>query len=192
MPNKITFSAVLLGGTWASPQSGGCRIVRELSGLKLANTTITSAQTVAAGAFIPPGRDHAAPAARNLPAFCPCDSGRSKPAKDSDIKTEVWLPLAGWNGNIAAWAPAALPDALIISLGSAIGRGYAAASTDTGHDASPIDASWALGHPDKITDFGYRAIHEMTVKPKPRSRRLNGEAPKHPTLPVVPTADARD
>jgi feruloyl esterase len=51
-------------------------------------------------------------------------------------------------------------------LAMAVSRGYASAATDTGHSGSPIDASWALGHPQQIIDFGYRAVHEMTTKSK--------------------------
>jgi len=50
------------------------------------------------------------------------------------------------------------------ALAAAVSRGYAAASTDTGHTTT--DASWALGHPEKIVDYGNRAIHEMTEKAK--------------------------
>jgi feruloyl esterase len=50
------------------------------------------------------------------------------------------------------------------ALGTAVSRGYAAASTDTGHEGG--SASFALGHPEKLVDFGYRAVHEMTVKGK--------------------------
>ena len=44
----------------------------------------------------------------------------------------------------------------------AVKAGYAATATDTGHSGSPIDATWALGHPEKVIDFGHRGIHEMT------------------------------
>jgi feruloyl esterase len=47
---------------------------------------------------------------------------------------------------------------------TALGRGYAAASTDTGHVGG--SASFALGHPEKVIDFGWRAVHEMTVASK--------------------------
>src|SRR5947209_5786492 len=63
-----------------------------LAGLKLPDTTITSAQQVAAGAFIPPGETAAPASAKNLPAFCRV-MATLKPAHDSDIKVEVWLPL---------------------------------------------------------------------------------------------------
>ena len=33
-------------------------------------------------------------------------------------------------------------------------RGYAAAMTDTGHEGG--SASFAMGHPEKVIDFGYR------------------------------------
>jgi feruloyl esterase len=49
-------------------------------------------------------------------------------------------------------------------MGDALRRGYATASTDTGHEGG--DGSFALGHPEKLIDFGYRAVHEMTVNAK--------------------------
>jgi feruloyl esterase len=43
---------------------------------------------------------------------------------------------------------------------------YATASTDTGHEGNGTDPSFALGHPEKLIDFSYRAVHEMTVHAK--------------------------
>ena len=90
-----------------------------------------------------------------------------KPTPDSDIKFEVWMPLTGWNGKFQAvgngvwsgqiWRP---------MMAQALARGYATANTDTGHEGDGMDASFALGHPEKVIDFGYRAVHEMTVKSK--------------------------
>ena len=77
------------------------------------------------------------------------------------------MPTAGWNGKFMAvgnggWAGAiAYPQ-----MAPALARGYATASTDTGHEGTNGDASFALGHPEKVIDFGYRAVHEMTVKAK--------------------------
>ncbi|HKQ75366.1 MAG TPA: tannase/feruloyl esterase family alpha/beta hydrolase, partial [Blastocatellia bacterium] len=61
-------------------------------------------------------------------------------------------------------------------LASALARGYATASTDTGHSGG--NAEWALGHPEKIVDYGYRAIHEMTEKAKLVIKALYGDGPK--------------
>ena len=55
-------------------------------------------------------------------------------------------------------------------------RGYATASTDTGHEGG--SASFALGHPEKLIDYGYRAVHEMTVKSKAIIAAYYGKAAK--------------
>ena len=47
-----------------------------------------------------------------------------------------------------------------------------------GHHGAAPDASWALGHPEKIVDFGYRAIHETAEKAKTLIRSFYGEQPK--------------
>ncbi len=62
-------------------------------------------------------------------------------------------------------------------LGGAIEKGYTATATDAGHVGSPIDATWALGHPEKIVDFGHRGIHEMTRVAKLVVARFYGSAP---------------
>ena len=103
---------------------------------------------------------------KSLPAFCRV-AATLRPSKDSDIKIEVWLPAEGWNGKFqgvgnGAWVGAIIYPALM----SALQKGYATAGTDTGHSGGPMDGSFALGHPEKVVDFGYRAVHEMTVKAK--------------------------
>ncbi|HLK54574.1 MAG TPA: tannase/feruloyl esterase family alpha/beta hydrolase, partial [Candidatus Angelobacter sp.] len=149
-----------------------------LATLKLADTTITSAQPVAAGAFIPPGSTAPAASVKNLPAFCRV-MATLKPAPDSDIKVEIWLPLTGWNGKYRGQGNGGFAGTITYpGLAVAIAEGYATASTDTGHAATAADASWALGHPDKIVDFGWRAIHEMTVKAKAVIQAFYGEQPK--------------
>ena len=66
-----------------------------LTSLKLPHTTITSAQVVAAGQFKAPENVRANFA--DLPAFCRV-SMTIAPTSDSDIKSETWLPVSGWNG----------------------------------------------------------------------------------------------
>ena len=142
-----------------------------LASLTLPNATITAAQVVEAGAFAPPGPGGgAAPAGagsqafRALPAFCRV-AATLRPSSDSDIKIEVWMPAANWNGKFQAVGNGAFNGAIgYPALATALGRGYAAASTDTGHVGG--GASFALGHPEKVVDFGWRAVHEMTVTSK--------------------------
>ena len=53
---------------------------------------------------------------------------------------------------------------LVPALAGAVAAGYATASTDTGHVGN--SGAFALGHPEKVTDFAYRSVHEMTIKAK--------------------------
>jgi Tannase and feruloyl esterase len=152
-----------------------------LTTLSLPDAAINSAQSVAAGQFIPPqgrgGAPNAAAAYKDLPAFCRV-TATLKPSSDSDIKVEVWLPAAGWNGKFQAvgnggWAG-------VISyreLAEALRGGYAAASTDTGHVGG--SGQFAFGHPEKLIDFGYRSEHEMTLKGKAIVSAFYGNAPRY-------------
>jgi feruloyl esterase len=162
----------------AMPSSAIAATCESLAALKLPDTTITLAQPVAAGAFIPPGTSVPPASVKNVPAFCRV-AATIKPAKDSDIKMEVWLPLTGWNGKYRGEGNGGFAGGIYYpGLAVAVSEGYASASTDTGHSGSPVDAHWALGHPDKIVDFGWRAIHEMTVKAKSIIQAFYGDAPK--------------
>jgi hypothetical protein len=166
-----------VGLTFAVPAFAASRC-ESMAALKLPDTTITSAQEVAAGAFVPPGASAPPASAKDLPAFCRV-MATLKPAKDSDIKVEVWLPLTGWNGKYRGQGNGGFAGSIVyFGMGVAIAEGFATASTDTGHAGSPVDASWALGHPDKIVDFGWRAIHEMTVKAKAMIQAFYGEPTK--------------
>lgn len=146
----------------------------DLAKLALPNTTITTTASVPAGSFTLPNGS----SMKDLPAFCRV-AGTTKPSRDSDIRFEVWLPASGWNGKFRGIGNGGFAGEISYSgLAEAIKRGYAAASTDTGHQALGTDASWALGHPEKIVDFGYRAIHVTTENGKAVTRAFYGEAPK--------------
>src|SRR5579862_1910663 len=137
-----------------------------LTAAKIPNTTITLAQTVAAGTFNGPpaplsGTDVSA-LYKSLPAFCRVVA-EAKPTSDSDIKIEVWLPVSGWNGKLQGIGNGGFAGLIdYVQLSTSMSKGYAVAATDTGHTGSPIDAAWAMGHPEKVVDFGHRGIHEMT------------------------------
>ena len=142
------------------------------SSLTLPNTTVSSATAVAAGTFVSPG---GGAAAASLPAFCRV-ALTIKPTSDSDIKSEVWLPMSGWNGKFLAVGNGAWGGSIQYGpLGDGLRRGYAAASTDTGHTGT--DASFAVGRPERLIDFGYRSVHETAVQGKATVRALYGMAP---------------
>lgn len=149
-----------------------------LAFLKLPNATITSANTVAAGAFMLPTAGGSATAASRfstLPAFCRV-AATLTPSSDSDIKVEVWLPVSGWNGKFQAVGNGGFAGAISYpSLAAAVKAGYASASTDTGHQGNT--AAFAVGHPEKVIDFADRAVHEMTVQAKSIINVYYGSAP---------------
>lgn len=175
-PRRLSLGslAVMLATLVFSSEPVDAQNCEKLTDLKLANTTITSAQTVGAGAFAP-ASGSAAPF-KELPAFCRV-TGVIKPSNDSDIRFEVWMPSAGWNGKFQGIGNGGFAGTISQpALAAAVGRGYAAASTDTGHTTT--DATWALGHPEKIVDYGYRAVHEMTDKAKAIINAFYGNAPR--------------
>src|SRR4029453_12788027 len=125
----------------------------DVTKLALPHAKITQAEAVQAGVYKPPiqGADP-----RSLPAFCR-GAMTLTPSPDSDIKVELWIPTATWNGKFQAVGNGAFNGTIAYAaMESALTRGYATSSTDTGHTGG--GASWALGHPEKVVDFGWRAV----------------------------------
>jgi feruloyl esterase len=152
--------------------AGSCA---DLSMLSLPNVTITRAEAVAAGPFTPSGAGDGENA-RALPSFCRV-AATLRPSSDSDIKIEVWMPASNWNGKFQAVGNGAFNGNIAYpAMMTALNRGYATSSTDTGHTGG--GAAWAGGHPEKVTDFGWRAVHEMTVAAKKIIASHYGGAPK--------------
>lgn len=147
-----------------------------LSALALPHTTIITAESVAAGSFaLPPSR--AFPKPPTIPAFCRVIA-TLKPTSDSDIQMELWLPASGWNGKLEANGNGGWTGSINHSvLAAGMLRGYATAMSDLGHEGS--SAEFALGHPEKLIDFGYRAAHEMTVAAKALVASYYGQSANH-------------
>ena len=150
-----------------------------LQALKLPDTTISLVQEVAEGAFTTPaaaGKQGNNDAFKGLPAFCRI-AVTMKPSPDSDIKMELWLPATGWNGNFLGTGNGGWTGSIsAATLAGGLRRGYAVANSDLGHDGG--SASFALGHPEKVTDFAFRATHEMTVKSKALIKAFYGRDAK--------------
>ena len=162
--------ALFLSGVFGQAISAAQMPCESLAGLASSSSKITLAQSVPAGAFTPPPSP-APPTGpptsyRDVPTFCRV-LAELTPTRDSDIKIEVWMPTVGWNGKYRGQGNGGFAGTIDYpGLASAVKRGYATAGTDTGHSGSGVGAAWALGHPEKVADFGYRAIHEMTLKAK--------------------------
>jgi feruloyl esterase len=148
----MTFAAALA-------QQPACEGLKSLS---LTNVTITAAEFVPAGTPQTGRAGRGGPAAP-LPAHCRV-AATLTPSADSHIEMELWMP-ENWNGKFLAvgnggWAGNIETNAIATGLR----KGYATASNDTGHKGG--SASFAVGHPEKLIDFGYRSMHEMAVQSK--------------------------
>ena len=147
----------------------------QLASLSLRDTIIAAAISVPAGRYTPPGVAASAEPLM-LPAFCRV-AATLKPSADSRIKIEVWMPLSGWNGKFQAAGNGGWNgDIAYAGLAAALRRGYATSSTDTGHAGG--SGSFALSHPEQLIDFGYRAVHEMTVQAKAIVKAFYGSGPR--------------
>lgn len=139
----------------------------QLTSLNLTNAVVTLARAYPAGDFTS-GRTF------QVPAFCRV-AVTATPTSDSDIKVEVWLPGA-WNGRLMGTDNGGFSGAINYgALASAIARGYAAVSTDTGHTGDQLE--FGIGHPEKIVDWAHRAVHEMTVIAKAVVEKAHGRPP---------------
>lgn len=166
--------------------------------LQLQHTTITSAADNTSGVFVVPGSSPPT-AITGLPAFCRVTATLT-PSSDSSIKIEVWLPESGWNGRFLGTGGGGFQGVITYSeLASGLKAGFASTNSDLGTGSSgcsplycgsdgnmgnplaiafgdPAAPSTGLfGHPERIKDFGYRAIHGMTVRGKEIANAFYGQ-----------------
>jgi hypothetical protein len=179
MSHRIAFVFFALSMITAlSPRPASAqRSCESLASLTLTNAAITSATSVAAGTFTPPSApgQPQAPAAV-MSSFCRV-VGLAKPTSDSEIKFEVWLPSSGWNGKYEQVGNGGYAGTIPLArMALPILRGYATAGTDDGH-VGGRDVSWAIKHPEKVIDFGYRAVHETSVQAKAIVHEFYGKDP---------------
>ena len=158
---SLSLCILVLTGTTTWAVAAPCQ---SLSALSLPHTTLVSVTAVAAGQLklpadsIPP---NAAIDVSTLPSFCRVTAA-SRPSADSEIQLEVWLPAGTWNTQFQPVGNGLWGGSInYVGLAGMLRAGYATASNDTGHRGA--GASFALGHPEKVTDFGYRAFHEMML-----------------------------
>jgi feruloyl esterase len=176
------------GYVWADPMPCG-----GLAKINLSNAEIT-ATLVQPGSFTPPANPNGpppqAPAGvqnpqqraqsqlyKSLPAFCRVQA-TLHPTADSAIKMELWMPAEKWNGRLAETGNGGFSSNIgYNSLAQYVAKGYAGTGSNTGkggNDAVPL-----IGHPEKVKDWGYRAVHETTVAAKAILAAYYGSGPKY-------------
>ncbi len=179
---SILVATAIAQGVGTPPGGASCNA---LETLRLPQTTITSAEVVPAGEFSPPAearalRDRPPPGERSqdLPPFC-----RVVGMVEPQIAFEVWLPpptgAGSWNGKFNGVGNGGLAGSISYpAMIQSLARGYATASTDTGHRDRPGNDDWALGHPELLVDFASRAIHVTAVTAKAAIEAYYGRGPK--------------
>ena len=150
----------------------------DLTHLNLPRISVRSATTVQAGAFhLPNARPEAAPIAAlvNAPEFC-----RVIAVVRPEMDFELWLPER-WNRKYEAVGNGGLAGTFPFgAMVDPLERGYATSGTNTGHiNANGGDATWALGHMDRVINYGQRGVHEMALASKALIHSYSGAAPVH-------------
>jgi feruloyl esterase len=177
LPNaKITAAQTVAAGEFMSPAGRG-RGTAATADTPGAAGVPAEAAAPAAGAVS--GRAGAGVRAsfKDTPAFCRVTLTLT-PSSDSDIAMEVWLPESEWNGKFQASSAAGWAGSINYgAMRDAMKRGYAVSSNDSGHTGGR--GVFALGHPEKVVDFAWRAEHEMAVQAKAIIAAFYGNGPKY-------------
>jgi len=173
----IAIAAIAFGAATLWSAQASAETCETLTQLKLPGAKVLTAEAIAAGAFTPPNFPRAVPT-----AFCRV-TGLITPTSDSAIRFELWLPASGWTGRYESVGNGGFAGGIRYDeLFGPLAGGSAVASTDDGHNApavGPGSATWALGHPEKIVDYGWRAVHLTAVTSKAITAAFYGRPPKH-------------
>lgn len=165
----VKFTSILIVAA-ADMLGLGTRVCADLLSFQLQGGTMTTAELV-------PNSLSSSNKKSLLPPYCRV-SATLRPSADSEIKMEIWLPVETWNGKLEANGNGGWTGSISASaLGAGVKRGYASTMSDLGHEGS--SASFAVGHPEKLVDFGYRAAHEMTIAAKAIVVNYYGQSPAH-------------
>jgi feruloyl esterase len=150
--SRLLATAAFLSASAALPLSAGATC-GSLGSLKIADLRITALTPIdPAPTWTLPGSGARAVTV-NKP-FC-----RVEGIIEKEIGFELWLPpAADWNQRFLGTGQggnAGIEDYRDMARG--VNRGYASASTDTGHKIE--DTHWVLGDPQRLVNLGYRSDH---------------------------------
>ncbi len=171
----VLFGSLLLG-------SGANAACEDLAKFPLTGGRINSAVSVAQNDPIEITIFHI-----KLPAplaFCRV-SATLTPSPDSAILAEVWLPeTVNWNGKFLGSGNGGFGGTVsgpMLDMRKALARGYATAGNDLGHETATltVDGTWAIGHPEKLKDFAFRADHVTALFAKALIAAYYGRPPKY-------------
>lgn len=178
--SRVGCSALVVGFSALLPLHALASPCTDLKRMSIADTTITAATDMEAGIFSPPAGNSSSGTVYSgkVPAFCRV-IGVSRPTKDSEINFEVWLPqAAAWNHKLQGVGNGAYNGRITYGgMENGVNNGYVVTTTDTGHTGG--DLKFAVGHPERIADWGYRAMHVTTTAAKLILTEYYKAAPVH-------------
>lgn len=177
--SKTLLVAMLAGAIACGADAAGAATpCAGLLRLGLPHAQITSATVVAPGAFHEPGGDSPHHGYADLPGFCRVH-GYSAPVPGSRIGFEVWLPLGHWSGRLHMVGNGAYDSKIYwAQMADRIRQDDVGVATDTGHQGGAL--TFGIGHPERIIDWGQRAVHESALAAKLVTRAYFG-SPAHYT-----------
>jgi Tannase and feruloyl esterase len=163
-----------------------------LASSTLPNTTITSAQSVAAGSFRPPQPAGGAPAApfSDLPAFCRVVA--STRLLNSDVKFEVWLPAQGWTGDFlpagSSFWGGPIPFARMREV---LKTGAVTVGTNLGIEGFN-GPSFVMDHPEKLENLRMDPLNAVVERAKTLMGSFYGSGPKFTVMNECGGGGSRD
>ncbi|HEY5210647.1 MAG TPA: tannase/feruloyl esterase family alpha/beta hydrolase [Stellaceae bacterium] len=167
-----------LAGCAAFATSALADTCTDLTKLTPPNATVTAA-TMVTGAFESP-KDGLGLNTKVAVPFCRVE-GIAKSEAASSIGFELWLPAADkWNGRMLASGDLGQSGAPNYpALNDALTRGFAALGDNLGHNSNAFSSDWAIGHPERVKDWGGRGSHFSAVAGKAIAAAYYGKAPSH-------------
>jgi hypothetical protein len=146
----------------AMPEAAQCaRLLREA----YPTAKITSAEAISTGEFVPATASAGSAAGKalpTLPSFCRAVA-ILRASAESSISVEVWLPQK-WNHRYLQAGNSGFAGSIAYGgMANALRQGFAVASSDGGHRSEGADAKWGMNSPERIADFGNRALHETAL-----------------------------
>lgn len=171
----VAIAAALTGSGWtpgaASAATSPCSAA-SINALRVSRMTVTSATDV--------------PAAAANPEYC--DVRGSVDTGGNQARFRIQLPV-NWNQKLLFYGVGGTGGSELASSANpvdsakALGKGYATAITDTGHqNTNNADASFALTAPGSVNkaaldDYLFRAAHQVTVAAKDLLKSFYGTRP---------------
>lgn len=160
-PAIFVVAGMMAGPAFAAPDAADCQALQRLS---LPHVKIASAALVKDTLTEDAAAGRAPRTYRDLPEFCRV-RGLSTPVAGSEIRFEVWLPLAHWTQRLHMIGNGAYsPNIPFTQMSARVRKGDVAVGTDTGHAGTEM--TFAIGKPESIVDFSHRAVHETAVAAK--------------------------